>query len=148
MNKEEALILVPKNLENTNVSSICKASGIVASPLEPDDKSQEISYVVDYEGNLYNACNLKSIVQRIYHALDRQKSQYPTTARKWVTHEELNSKFLIVGRVNREVMQQSRAYQEADDAKCLQNCQSFGLYIEPEMKKPFESWAISSQNPE
>lgn len=51
--------------------------------------------MIDFEGNIYNACNLHSYVERIRNATDRARSNYPTIARE----RYLETDYIRIGRV-------------------------------------------------
>ncbi len=46
---------------------------------------------IGFEGNLYGASNLDAYADRVYHAWGRQVESYPTTARAWVSTDDLIS---------------------------------------------------------
>jgi hypothetical protein len=74
--------------------SMARPSGVMASMLPGSaivgPFTIEVGRImIDYEGNKYGAANLRRYVERVYHAWDRQTSQYPTLARAWVMGHEL-----------------------------------------------------------
>lgn len=68
---------------------IRRGSGIVGGP--PDDHGWVL---IDYEGKLYGAENLRTFADLVAHAHDRQRTSYPTVARQAVPAYHL----LAVGR--------------------------------------------------
>lgn len=143
LSPEEAFILIPKNhRENGNPNQshvsrfqeIAAGSGIVASPLKDNQ-----GYVLDFEGNLYGACNLQKIEQRIFHALDRQKTNYPTIARIFLSRSDLEENFLVVGIANRQTLiasLQSRHSSGEEEAQALKR----GLSVDPSKEQAMEAW--------
>jgi hypothetical protein len=67
-------VLVPKPGSAAS-HFIARGSGIVAIA------GTSPTVTVDYEGNIYNAENLRDYTQRVQHAADRLLTRYPTTAR-------------------------------------------------------------------
>ena len=70
---------------------IVPGSGIVSgfAPVDVLPGSDQLFVLVDYEGNLYYAVNLARYADRVAHAWDRQKTQYPTVARSAIPAEQL-----------------------------------------------------------
>ena len=64
---------------------ICRGSGIVAQPWAADPAK----LMLDYEGNIYGAVNIKNFADRVDHAYGRQITEYPTTARCWVDKDQV-----------------------------------------------------------
>jgi len=62
-----------------------KGSGIVGQP-ESVDQQRFIGF---YEGNVYQAENIKTYEDKLYHAADRMIHNYPTKAKIAVTHNEV-----------------------------------------------------------
>lgn len=60
-------------------------SGIVGTPV-PDDPT---GVLIDFEGNVYDAANLRTWRERIATAQDRHRTQYPTVARGFVEASDL-----------------------------------------------------------
>lgn len=65
------------------LTHIAKGSAIVGSAYS------ESEVLIDYEGNLYDAENMRRYSQRVAHAADRHNSLYPTTARMVVVNDDL-----------------------------------------------------------
>ena len=74
--------------------TVREGSGMIAS----DSPLQEGRAKVDYEGNLYDAINLRDPLDRIRCAAGRQVQGYPTIARSSAKWEEL----VIVGTLDPE----------------------------------------------
>jgi hypothetical protein len=79
-------VVIPRPGSNASVR-IRQAAGIVMY-------ERNGALLIDYEGNLYDAENLRTYEQRLMHAAGRAKDQYPTVARSMV-HDP--SEFIIVG---------------------------------------------------
>lgn len=92
MNNPPFLILKPKP-GSYAAQQIAPDSGIVGIQ-ELDAASP--SYLVYFEGNLYNAQNLTTLEQRIKCAADRMVKNYPTIARGLYPQEE----FEVIGQVS------------------------------------------------
>ena len=54
---------------------------------------------IDYEGNLYDAENLRNYLEKLFHAVARHVTGHPTVARKYRPTGE-NSPFIIVDTLN------------------------------------------------
>ncbi len=85
-------ILVPKDTHDIPFN-IALGSAIVAIP-DPDSDGDMTIY---YEGNLYNACNLHDIENRLIVAVGRLQDNYPTTAKAWLSANTLEKAFIVVG---------------------------------------------------
>lgn len=59
---------------------IAPRSGIVGTYYPNDQR-----VLIDYEGNLYGASNIKTYADRLRHAAGRHTERYPTVARRFVT---------------------------------------------------------------
>ncbi len=100
LDKDEALVLLPLDpLNNKPPYNIHKGSAIVARPFQQGKESEKTtrSYIVDYEGNIYGATNLKSFGAKLQIALSRQLQAYPTSARVWIEEADLNREFRTIG---------------------------------------------------
>lgn len=86
------LILKPK-VGTPAAQCITANSGIVGVPAED---TVEKSYLVYFEGNLYNAQNLKTLEERIKCAAGRLAQEYPTIARGIFPMDE----FDVIGQVS------------------------------------------------
>ena len=64
---------------------VAKKSGIVGSP-DAEDPSR---IVIDYEGNLYHAANVRTYADRVRIAAGRHQERYPTVARRSVPAKDL-----------------------------------------------------------
>jgi len=64
---------------------IAAKSGIVGSP-DPDDATR---VVIDYDGDLYHAANVRTYADRVRVAAGRHKDRYPTVARRSVPAMDL-----------------------------------------------------------
>ena len=92
MNNPPFVILKPKP-GTAAANQIAENSGVVGIPVID---AVEPSYLVYYEGNLYNAQNLTELEQRIKCAADRMVRNYPTIARGLYPQAE----FDILGQVS------------------------------------------------
>lgn len=64
-------------------------SGVVGTPT-PDSPPQGLGNVlIDFEGNVYDAANLRTWRERVLTAQDRHRTQYPTVARGIVMSDEV-----------------------------------------------------------
>jgi hypothetical protein len=61
---------------------ILRGSGIVGSPHGPGIR-------IDYEGNRHGASNIETWEDKVLHAAGRHVKHYPTSARAYVTEENL-----------------------------------------------------------
>ncbi len=84
-------VYVPRR-EGTKFS-IAKGSGIVGRPHEIIPGTT----MLDYEGNLYGAENLRTYGERVMHAASRAVEQYPTVARMGLHTETLKENFVEIG---------------------------------------------------
>lgn len=66
-------------------ASIHEGSGIVGTPLGGSGR-----VLIDFEGNLYGAENMRTYEERLLHAADRHRTRYPTMARMAVRVAELH----------------------------------------------------------
>lgn len=92
-----ALIVVPKSNEIAERLGIALSSGIVVRFYE------EGLIDVYYEGNLHGSSNLRTYEDRVYHAWDRMRMKYPTSARTRVLMSEIETYFDVVGKVVKQV---------------------------------------------
>lgn len=53
-----------------------------------------------FEGNLYDAVNLRRFVERALCAAGRGRESYPTTAKAWFSTEEIEENFVLVGSID------------------------------------------------
>jgi len=68
---------------------IDRGSGIVSIGRLVQSGQATDRVLVDYEGNRYGAVNIVTYADRVAHAYDRQRQQYPTVARALVARESL-----------------------------------------------------------
>lgn len=87
-------IYLPRHPLGTTISP---GSGIVGS----DSDDREL-VVIDFEGNIYGAENLRTYEQRVMHAAGRQVTKYPTVARKHLSRAGVERDFEIVGTLDYE----------------------------------------------
>lgn len=59
---------------------IARGSGIVGTPVA----NNPAMLCIDYEGDLYDASNIQTYADRVFHAAGRHAAQYPTGSRAWV----------------------------------------------------------------
>lgn len=134
----EALILIPKNSKLNQTQTIVKGSGIVASldynAIENSDLEEDPTYLIDFEANIYNASNLNSPSQKIFHALDRQKTRYPTKARMTLKEDQLKEAFFVVGIVNHQILSKTLGNEENPERLLP------GILINPDMQDVFWAW--------
>jgi hypothetical protein len=83
-------VYVPREGVDTTIAS---GSGIVGRPNAEDPRI----IVMDYEGNLYGAENLREYGQRVMHAADRSVTHYPTVARRALSLERVAEAFVLIG---------------------------------------------------
>lgn len=102
-----AYIVIPK--DDTAVKyNIAPGSGVVA-------RSRDNGTVdIYYEGNLYNASNIKTIGDRIYHAAGRLFQGYPTTARLIITEQAFKEEFTVTGYITEQYQQTLNSAQESN----------------------------------
>lgn len=84
-------VLVPTQ-ESHLRNIIRKGSAIV---VDGDIKVGAIAY---FEGNVYEACNIKTFEDKAYHATSRLEHKYPTSAKVYVTDADM----LVVGTYSSE----------------------------------------------
>ncbi len=77
-------VFIPAKPED---SDIVKGSGIVGEPLFTDDPA--VWMVTYFEGNLFDAANLRRYVERVSAAAGRFETGYPTVAKATVPSESL-----------------------------------------------------------
>ena len=92
MNNPPFQLLKPK-LNTDAANQIAEGSGIVGVP---QLDASEPSFLVYFEGNLYGACNLQELDQRIKCAADRMLRGYPTVARGVFPQDQ----FEVIGQVS------------------------------------------------
>jgi hypothetical protein len=73
----------PSHRASYTVAHIAPGSGIVGQP--QDDGT----ILVYYEGNIYDARNIRTYDDRCDHAFDRMRTNYPTVARAIVNPRDL-----------------------------------------------------------
>lgn len=123
------IILVPRN----NSHGIAAGSGITAKATEGRKTFQ-----IDYEGNLYGACNLNSYWERLAHAAGRGATNYPTGARLWLEEDQMLEDFDIAGRFDYESLRGNRRDRyPATMEEASKNCAD----IKPEMTDKLKAWA-------
>lgn len=83
--REAWLVVLPSE---STPHRIAAGSGVVCQSAANDG-----SVIVDFEGNLYGAANLSRYADRVWHALGRAQTSYPTVARIRVPLSD----FVIVG---------------------------------------------------
>jgi hypothetical protein len=130
LGSSEFLILIPK----ANRHAIAKGSGITA-------KSLRDNFQIDYEGNLYGACNMKTYEQRLLHAASRGMENYPTVARIWLSKADMLRDFEVVGILDYENLKtelKNRQYY-GDDSEVQAVKKSADIF--PEQKDKLEAWA-------
>jgi len=76
------VIYVPKD---ANDLGIAPGSGIVGNV----EQQYPDRILVYYEGNVYDAENMRRFAERVYNAADRQVARYPTSAMMAVRRDEL-----------------------------------------------------------
>jgi hypothetical protein len=165
---KEYLILVPKsqptikeepeleaNAPNKLQKELLMGSAIIAKKItntldldrptnnEPQNSStnedlDSKTYSIYYEGNAYNASNLKTFAQKINKAVERESKSYPTSSKIIVSEENLRKFFHIVGILNVERL---KVHLLEDTETPNQNDQWLH-YIEvfPESKNTLEGW--------
>jgi len=88
-------VYIPRTAEGV-IGRIASGSGMVGRPVSIESESVGAAgetIEVDFEGNLYQASNMKTWGDRVYHAAGRAATRYPTMARAQV----LASALLAVG---------------------------------------------------
>lgn len=78
-------VYVPK-VGTSSRGFVKPGSAVVGITPEP---GSETYVVVDYEGNIYNAKNMRSFHEKVSHAADRHIARYPTMARMTVGRDTL-----------------------------------------------------------
>ena len=90
LNPETVFRLRPKNEQEVeNRFGIRAGSGIVGRPAES-------GMSVYYEGNIYNASNMRSLLSKENQAAGRMKQRYPTVARTYIGSLEEVTRFFEV----------------------------------------------------
>lgn len=85
-------IIIPKSPQFLQPFGISLQSGIVAQIYQKGD-----TVSIYYEGNIYGAENLKSYLQRVYHAASHLIHKYPTIAHVTIPLKDYQNLFLEVG---------------------------------------------------
>ena len=70
---------------------VAKGSGVVGRPYTDNE------FLVYYEGNLYDASNIRTWADRVFHASDRMAVNYPTTSKTIARESELVSVGIFTG---------------------------------------------------
>lgn len=91
----EAIVYIPSDLDGWRLH-IAPGSGIVGTPLGKD------GVMLYFEGNVYNATNLRTVEERIVCAAGRLFTRYPTAARHYLSIEEVERELIAVGTIDRE----------------------------------------------
>lgn len=99
--------------ENFKKYNISEGSAIIARRSE-DGQDPKRKFVIDFEGNIYKASNLKKFSEKLKSALARQLNASPTKARLWVSEAELQSNFKIIGIANLEQINAHIQEEETD----------------------------------
>jgi hypothetical protein len=96
-------------------------------------------YLLHYEGNVYDACNLKTFAGKLICAAGRKATKYPTTALLGVPKETFEQDYLIAGEFDypqcQELLRKRRESYMSDEDCVAQTCR-----IEPEMADAFQAW--------
>ncbi len=90
-----ANIYIPKATA-AEFASIAPGSGIVGVPL---GKNGTVLY---FEGNRYDASNLRDYEERVACAAGRLFTRYPTVAKMYLPAGEENTRFIAVGTIDRK----------------------------------------------
>jgi hypothetical protein len=131
LDRNEHIVLVPKDKEAAERLDIHPGSAICASiKTSPEG---EKTFTIDYEGNLYNAVNLKSFLEKLRSACDRQERAYPTVARIWLSESDVKKSFTIIGIVDSQRLRDMLRLKENPTIE-----EVFNIY--PESKNALESW--------
>lgn len=77
------------------LASIAPGSGIVGAPLG------ESGIVIFFEGNCYDASNLRDYEDRLACAAGRLFTRYPTVAKMYVPLDEVTARFIAVAAIDR-----------------------------------------------
>jgi hypothetical protein len=90
MSKPTVKLFIPHTHQHDNFinRSIRPGSGIVGVELDADE-TQAGNVLIYYEGNIYNADNIKTYEDKCFHAWSRMSERYPTVARMVVPRLDL-----------------------------------------------------------
>lgn len=122
------LIVIPK----TNLHNIDPGSAIVAEPLENE-------YCLHFEGNRYDAENLRSFEGKLLQAASRKAENYPTIAKMFLPKSQFESDFLVVGTLDFKEAQSAlrdRRTSFATQEQCIQ----FACDWIPEYSQNLQDW--------
>jgi len=126
-------IIIPKK----HTHNIALGSAIIA-------EKTDSGYCIHFEGNLYNAENLKSFDAKLWQAASRKAQKYPTIAKMCFPEKTFQEDFLIVGSLDYDTAKanlQNRRNTQLTIEECIQNaCQ----WISSETHR-FIQWALPSQ---
>jgi hypothetical protein len=112
-------ILTPKK----SLPWLSPKSAICGSETPENPKN---SYTIDFEGNIYGACNLESFEDKLLRAIFRHIKKYPTKARLQAPREFFEENFEKVGTIDIKALTTALENKTKSQAECLQkNCLIF-----------------------
>ena len=124
------LVLVPKTDEGAQ--NFKEGSAIVA-------EEKKDYYLLHYEGNVYDACNMRTFAGKLICAAGRKAENYPTSAILGVPKENLDRDYLIAGEFDYDQCR-NRLRSRPQTGLSEQDCVAQTCRIDPEMAEVFQAW--------